>query len=176
MKDQLPAGLTFVSATGTDWNCSVDGSKLVTCDKASGTGDGRNVSLGNIRIDASVTGSGQATNTASIAPTSALPDGNPDNDTASDRGPIIQNPQFDIKALKTGPTNMLPGAIGTFEISTRNNNSGTLSTVSYFGTISMTDTLPAGFTFVRYGERWKIFNLSSPIGGTPATGAATPIK
>jgi len=32
-----------------------------------------------------------------------------------------------------------------------------------------------GFTFVRYGERWKIFNLSSPIGGTPATGAATPI-
>jgi uncharacterized repeat protein (TIGR01451 family)/fimbrial isopeptide formation D2 family protein len=79
--DNLPAGLGFVSATGTDWTCSAVAS-LVTC--TSSATFQPNSSLPEITLTVSVGAAAMpsVTNTASVG--STIPDLNPSNDSASD--------------------------------------------------------------------------------------------
>ncbi len=79
--DNLPAGLAFVSASGTNWTCGATGN-LVTC--TSTTTLAPNSSLPDINLTVSVGAAAMpsVTNTASVA--SPIPDLNPSNNSASD--------------------------------------------------------------------------------------------
>ena len=79
--DNLPAGLGFVGANGTNWTCSATGS-LMTC--TSTTTFQPNSSLPDINLTVSVGAAAipSVTNTASVA--STIPDLNPGNNSASD--------------------------------------------------------------------------------------------
>ncbi len=83
VNDTLPAGLAYVSATGTGWSCGANG-QTVTCTHPNATGLASGLYLPDITLTVSV---GQAaapsvTNTATVAIVST--DQNPANNTASD--------------------------------------------------------------------------------------------
>jgi uncharacterized repeat protein (TIGR01451 family) len=68
VKDQLPANLTFVSATGTNWTCS-NASQLVTCNFAGATLAAGGTSTIAVTVNAPLAAGGAAdTNYASIDP------------------------------------------------------------------------------------------------------------
>ncbi len=69
VKDQLPANLTFVSATGTNWICS-NASSLITCAFAGGTIASGGTSTIAVTVTAAAAAAGASdTNYASIDPT-----------------------------------------------------------------------------------------------------------
>jgi uncharacterized repeat protein (TIGR01451 family) len=79
--DNLPAGLGFVSATGTNWTCSAT-ANLVTC--TNNTTLAPNSSLPEITLTVTVGAAAMpsVTNTATVS--SDVPDLNPSNNSASD--------------------------------------------------------------------------------------------
>ncbi len=122
------------------WNCSVVGQE-VTCTKASGTGAGVNVSLGNIEIPVEIISDGVGvTNTVTIS--SAAP-ADPDlsNNTASDSPITIDFPATDFSITKSGPSPALVVQNVPFDytITARNNGPG-----DFVGDLIVTDNLPSG--------------------------------
>ena len=75
----LPAGLSYVSASGTGWSCSSSG-KVVTCSRAGSVAVG--ATLPALTLTVMVDSSGTQTNTASVA--GQLFDNNSANNSASD--------------------------------------------------------------------------------------------
>jgi uncharacterized repeat protein (TIGR01451 family) len=71
VKDQLPAGLTFVSATGTNWTCA-NASGLLTCNFAGGSiaPSGGTSTISVVVTPIATVGNTSVTNSASIDPTS----------------------------------------------------------------------------------------------------------
>lgn len=140
--DTIPANYGIVSVTpavGSGWTCTVT-LQVVQCTRASGAGPGANVSLGSIDIATTALSVGTPTNTASI--TSAGPvDPVPGNNTASDGGATIAQPTADLRANKSGPSPALAVVGNSYDwrISTTN-----LGNRPFVGTVTMTDTLPAG--------------------------------
>jgi uncharacterized repeat protein (TIGR01451 family) len=68
--DRLPAGLTFVSATGTDWTCSADG-QVVTCTRsatAAPLASGAAASPITLTVQVAAGASGTLTSVAYVAP------------------------------------------------------------------------------------------------------------
>ena len=86
MTDNLPAGLGFVSAIGTDWTCSAN-VNLVTCTYSENVLP--NSSLPEITLTVSVDAAAMpsVTNTAIVS--SATPDLNPGNNSASDSTNVV---------------------------------------------------------------------------------------
>jgi len=149
--DTVPTGTTFVSvASSGGLNCS--GSGPVTCTNASFVaGAIASITL-TIHIPSSMTGS--ITNTASV--TSTTSDPNPANNTSSFTAPI--NVAADLSIAKTGPSAPIAGNNLTYTLT------GTNIGPSDAQTVSVSDTLPAGTTFV---------SLAIPSGWictTPAVG------
>ena len=65
MTDTLPAGVTFVSASGTGWTCTNTGNVSVTCTRAS-LATGATAPMITVMVTAP-TQAGSLTNTASVA-------------------------------------------------------------------------------------------------------------
>ena len=83
VKDQLPAGLTYVSASGTNWSCAAAG-QAITCTRASGAGTlAANASADAItvvaKVDAGVAIGTSLVNYAQVAPAGneTVPESNP---------------------------------------------------------------------------------------------------
>ena len=76
--DTLPAGMSYVSASGTNWTCSSSG-QVVTCTYRASMAPNTNASP--LVLTASVTQAGSLTNTAQVSGTT---DNNASNNTASD--------------------------------------------------------------------------------------------
>jgi hypothetical protein len=75
VKDQLPDGLTFVSANGDGWSCAADARNLVTCSKTIASG-----STELIGVEVEVTGAAndkEVTNYASVGPEGRAPQPGP---------------------------------------------------------------------------------------------------
>ena len=156
--DTLPAAIT--SAT---WTCAATAGS--SCGAASGVGNiASTVSLlagGTATytlvatISPSVTGS--LVNTATVGVPVGVTDPNPGNNSATDTDTLT--PSADLSVVKTGPATLVPGQNASWTLTATNGGPSTAVTVA------LSDTLPAGTTFV---------SLASPGGWaciTPAVGA-----
>ena len=134
--DTLPAGVTFVSAAGTGWACSNTGNVSVTCTRP-GVAAGTTAPPISVVVTAPVA-NGTLTNVADVS--SATPDPDPTNDSASLSTDV--GPAADVSITKTGPATAAPGSTLTYSLTVSNAGPSDATAVS------VTDTLPAGVTFV----------------------------
>jgi len=163
ISDTLPSNYTVgtVASLQNGWACSVAG-QTVTCTKAAGSGGGNAVSLGNIVIPATAASAGSGVvNTASI---SATGPSDPDlaNNTASDTAATIQTPTVELRANKSGPNPALAVTGQTFSWSISATN---LGNAGFVGTLTMTDSLPAGVTVASYALNGWSCTPAAPVAG-----------
>ncbi len=139
--DTLPANYQINSVTAPGWACSVAGQN-VACNRATGAGAGADVSLGSVVVETTIVSAGNPVNTATISSAGPV-DSDLSNNSASDGGATIAEPVVDLSAVKTGPNPALAvtGQPYTFNIATSN-----LGNTPFFGTLDMTDHVPAGMT------------------------------
>jgi uncharacterized repeat protein (TIGR01451 family) len=134
--DTLPVGLTFVSASGAGWTCGA-ANQVITC-----TISGPMAPASNRTITLTVLPSvaGTLTNIASVSGTG---DNNAANNTASDSTLVNAAAQPDLEISKSHIGNFTNGATGSYSLTVTN-----IGTAGTTGTISVTDTMPTGMTYV----------------------------
>ena len=138
--DNLPAGLTFVSGTGTGWTCSNVGS-AISCHRASlAAGATAPTLVLTVHLVSSYLGS--LDNTAIVS--STTDDSDPTNN--SDNDPQTINTEADLaitKVLNSSP--MVAGSNETYHLTVTNNGP------SDARSLSVTDQLPTGLTYLASG-------------------------
>ncbi len=143
--DTLPAGLTFVSGTGTSWNACTAAGQVVTCT--------RNVALAasassaiTLTVNVAANAPASVTNTVAVSGGGEIITNN-----NSDSDPTTINGLPDLTVAKSHTGNFTQGQNGaTYTITVTNSGTGATS-----GTVTVTDTLPAGLTYVsNTGTGW----------------------
>ncbi len=137
VSDTLPAGLTYVSATGTGWTCS-HASGTVTCTRAGPVTSGTTLPAITLTVAVGAAAAPSVTNTATVASSTTLDPDATDNSSSVTSGVTVPT---DLTIAKTHSGNFTQGQSGTYSI-TVTNSGGTASS----GTVTVTDTLPAGLT------------------------------
>lgn len=142
--DTLPAGLTFVSATGADWTCGAVGQD-VTCTLAGGLGNGASAADITLTVAVSIAASPSVTNTATVSGVNF--DNVFANDSDSDTVAVITAPSISFQKTSstlTDPFNgtinakAIPGAVVEYTLAASNSGSGAADN----GTIVISDTVP----------------------------------
>jgi uncharacterized repeat protein (TIGR01451 family) len=146
--DTLPAGLSFVSASGGDWTVNANGPEVTaTTGVAIAAGDSSSfsitVSVGPAAVPA-------VTNTAVASMTG---DANPTNDRALVVTPVGGVHDLSLDKRHTG--DFVVGGTHVYEFEIR--NVGTSATT---GAITVRDTLPAGLAFITGGPPGWIFSFA----------------
>jgi uncharacterized repeat protein (TIGR01451 family) len=143
--DQLPAGLSFVSGTGTGWSCTALGQD-VTCTRSAAVGPSATTSITlTVSVDAGAPAS--VNNSASVA---TAGDSDPSNDTATDSAIPIGGPA-DLALQMNHPGAFVVGHAGTYTITAIN-----VGAAPTTGTITVTDVLPTGLNFTSgSGSGWS---------------------
>jgi uncharacterized repeat protein (TIGR01451 family) len=136
--DTLPTGLTFVTGTGSGWSCAAVG-QVVTCTQPAGVPSGASIPI-TLTVDVLAGAAPSVTNRAHI---SSPGDVNTSNNSASVTTPVTTPGGVDLTITKTHTGNFTVGTNGVYTL--RVTNSGT---VAFSGTFTISDTLPAGLTFV----------------------------
>lgn len=157
--------LGFANTNG--WTCPAPAGQVVTCTRADGGGaDGAyNHEIGRVDISVRAIASGSnLPNNASISTsTPSVSSGN------ASLNITVQDPVFDLQALKSGPTQPLrvvDGEAFAYTLRVRNN-----SNVGFVGELTMTDTLPAGLRVDSYTlNGWSCSSTDDPL---PVAGPAT---
>ncbi|MEO6821320.1 MAG: DUF11 domain-containing protein, partial [Candidatus Nanopelagicales bacterium] len=145
--DTLPAGVSFVSAVGSDWSCSNNGNGSVTCTRAV-LAAGATAPTITVVVSAPAQAT-SLTNTASVS--STTPDPVPANNTSSVT--TIVGASADLSITKSGPASVLPGSGAAYQLVVRNAGPSTASSVT------VTDSLASGTTFVSAtGPGWTCMN------------------
>ncbi|MGR6797052.1 SdrD B-like domain-containing protein [Sphaerotilus sulfidivorans] len=148
--DTLSPSSTYVSASGSGWSCS-HSAGVVTCSRSGPHVAG--AAIPSVTLVATVNASGGTiTNTATVAPASggtADPDNS--NNTAIANSTVL--PGADVRIAQKIVTSTVPAIAGqnaTFQIQPRNSGPSAGSNVV------VTDTLPAGWTYVSgTGTNWS---------------------
>jgi uncharacterized repeat protein (TIGR01451 family) len=135
--DTLPAGLTFVSASG-DATCSAVGQDITCTGGGIGVGDPDQVTTVTVAVDAAATGS--FNNSATVTPDPSVTDPTPGNNTDSDT--VNVTPNADLAIVKTHTGDLTAGDNEDYTIQVTNN--GPTDVASF----TVTDTLDANLTFV----------------------------
>lgn len=167
IKDQLPTGAIYVSATGSGWNCSASGTpSLITCN-FSGTiavGGSSTITV-NAKADGSVT---PIVNRASVDPTGGPLPPDPSTCTTGDvSAGVCGSASTDVTAavpdLIVSKSAPFPGLTAsgnsTYELIVENQG-GTAATTAY-----LYDALPADLAFVSYAStsgNWTCTPSGSP--------------
>ena len=164
--DTLPAGLTATAISGTGWTCTLAG---LTCSRADVLLTGAAYPVITVTVNVSATAAGTLVNTAAVA---GGGEKNTTNDTASDPTPVNGLPDLTITKSHTGT--FTAGQTGATYTVTASN----IGTAPTNGTVTVTDTLPAGLTATAIsGTGWTcaLASLSCTRADILATGAAYPI-
>jgi uncharacterized repeat protein (TIGR01451 family) len=143
LSDVLPAGTTFVSESQTSgpiFTCTTG--PTVTCTIAS-FASGATASFNiTVALGGSITNGTTVTNTATIA--SATPDPNLGNNTAS--APTLVSANADLSVTKSGPTTTPSNTTIVYTVTAA--NAGPANALN----VSLTETVPAGMTFVSVNQ------------------------
>lgn len=165
MTDPLPPGITFTSLaqSGPVFACSTPpaGSNgTVSCSIATlAVGATTNFTIVG-SVPGSATGGTTFANTATVTTTSA--DSNSANNSQTSTATV--NSLADLSVTKTAPGTAAPGSDVSFSIQVMNNGPDAAATVS------LTDPLPAGMTFVSETQNsGPAFSCSNPSVGTNGT-------
>jgi len=155
--DTLPAGTTFVSATGTGWTCTQAGA-IVTCTRpALAVGTAPPIAI----VVTAPAAAGTITDTASVAATTLDPA--PANNTATATTTVGLTADLAVAIVGT-PDPIAPGGAETYTVTVTNNGPSTATSVT------VTDTLPAGATFVSAaGAGWLCTQAAGVVTCTLAT-------
>ncbi len=161
LSDTVPTGTTFVSlAAPVGWSCTtpvVGGTGTVSCSSASlAAGSSHDFTL-TVEADVSLAAGTVLSNTATVS--SATTDGNLGNESDTETTAVISAADLSVTMSDT-PDPVQAGTNLTYTVTLTNNGQSAAANVN------LSDTLPAGTTFV---------SLSSPGGWsctTPAVGAA----
>ncbi len=149
--DTLPAGLGFVSASGTGWTCGT-AAQVVSCSHPAPLAAG---ATSSITLVTSV-GGAALPNVINRAHVSTAGDADPANDAGAD--PTTVSPAIDLAITKTPVGVFRVGGNGVYTMQIT--NVGAAATI---GDITVTDTLPAGLTFVSgVGTGWAC-SVAGPV-------------
>ncbi|MCC6317393.1 MAG: DUF11 domain-containing protein, partial [Gemmatimonadaceae bacterium] len=135
--DTVPAGLTITGASGSGWTCTVTG-RVVTCTHPGPLAGGASLPPITVNVIPTASAMPSVTNTARVTTPG---DGNGTNDGDTVTTPVSGQP--DLALDKQGPDSLTVGGTAPWTLTVR--NTGTTATT---GPIIVTDTLPAGLTFV----------------------------
>ncbi len=151
VRDTLPAGLTFVSGTGTGWTVGNAG-QVVTATNAGPIAAGDSASF-TLTVAVGATAVPSVTNNATV---SGGGDVTPSNNRDSDPTAVAGGPDVSVDKRHTAAFGA--GQPGTWTIVTT--NVGNLPTT---GAITVRDTLPTGVTYTNAtGAGWS-FAYSAPV-------------
>jgi uncharacterized repeat protein (TIGR01451 family) len=139
--DELPVGMDLTSFTGDGWNCTANAS-LINCTHAGNVEPGDQLPVLTLKVSSTAASSGEVTNVAAV---SSDDDFNVDNDVASDPT-VVRLPRPDLAISKSHEGNFQAARQGTYTIEVAN-----VSTERADGPTTVTDTLPAGMTYVSGG-------------------------
>lgn len=138
--DVLPAGLSFVSASGTGWSCGASAA-TITCTYAGVLAPSSSAPDITVRVDVAQAALPQVINTAAVATPGDI---NPTNDRDTETTPVVAEPFVDLAIDKAdGGVTFKVGQNGSYTL--RVTNVGTAPTT---GPVTITDTLPTGLGFV----------------------------
>ena len=171
--DPLPVGLTFVSATGTGWACSASG-QLVTCSRSAVIAPGTPTTptaAPAITLTVAV-GADAAPSVVNVANVAGGGEPLPQDNSAASQTTVVID--FDLTVSKTGPASFTLGINGAYTLTVSNIGAKVTS-----GIITVTDTLPAGLTFVSgTGTGWnactavgQVVTCTRPAANTLAAGS-----
>lgn len=137
--DTIPAGMSYVSASGSGWDCSADGSD-VTCTRSASLAAGASAPDITLRVKvAPDAGPATLTNHASVS--GPAPDPNPDNNTDSDVVTVVDRANVRI-AKSADPTTVDAGSRVTWTLAVTNDGPSDADNVQ------VSDTLPPGLEYV----------------------------
>ena len=130
--DTLPAGLIATGMSGTGWSCTLGSLSCTRSDALAASGSYPAITL---TVNVGSNAAASVTNTATV---SGGGESNTANDSASDVTTVTQLP--DLTIAKTHSGNFTQGQTGaTYSVTVSNSGTGATS-----GTVTVTDTLPAG--------------------------------
>lgn len=164
--DTLPAGLTFISATGGGWNCSASG-QLVTCTRNSNLADNFNTAPITLTVAVSAPAFPSVTNTATVSGTNF--DNISWNNSNSDTASIAAVPNISLQKTsqvisdETNLTNnpkRIPGSIVEYTITATNSGISAADN----NTIVVNDAIPANTEYV---VNSLIYDDGTPSSGMP---------
>jgi uncharacterized repeat protein (TIGR01451 family) len=156
--DTLPTGLGFISGVGSGWSCSAVG-QVVSCTNA---GPLAASASSTITLTVSVNIAGNLTNTVTVT---TAGDTNAANDTATDPTTINASAEPDLSISKSHSGNFTLGLNGTYTLTVTN-----VGAASTTGTITVTDTLPVGLTYVSAsGTGWTCSPVNQTVTCTNAS-------
>jgi uncharacterized repeat protein (TIGR01451 family)/LPXTG-motif cell wall-anchored protein len=173
--DTLPAGLTYVNATGTNWSCNATGQDI-TCTTDADLAPGADAAPITVTVG-TVVGTGDPDpvvldNTATVSTTPGQ-DPNPANNSSTASVTVAAN--ADLSITKTHPVD--PVNVGEqipFTITVHNDGPSPA-----LGPITIKDTLPAGMSFVSASAEWTCNTSGQTVTCTNpdnlASGADAPV-
>jgi uncharacterized repeat protein (TIGR01451 family) len=137
--DMLASQFSYVSAAATGWTCGASG-QAVTCTNPGPIGAGTSAATIPLTVAVSSSASGGISNTATVATTG---DTNSANNSSTDSVTVVAPASPDLAIVKSHVGNFTAGNNGTFTLAVSNVGTGATT-----GTITVTDTLAAQFTYV----------------------------
>jgi uncharacterized repeat protein (TIGR01451 family) len=164
--DTLPTGLTATAISGNGWTCTL---ATRTCTRSDVLAAGSSYPVITVTVNVAANAAASLTNSAAVSGGGEV---TTTNNTATD--PTTIDKVADLTITKTHVGNFTQGQTGaTYTLTAK--NSGTLATV---GTVSVTDTLPAGLTATAIsGNGWTctLATLTCTRSDALAIGASYPV-
>ena len=174
MTDVVPAQFTINNSSPfsqNGWNCSVSG-QTVSCTRTGSGFAGVNQALGIVNISVTAnTAVASVSNSVTISPPTGVTDPTPGNNTSTLTFQVRPyEADFSSTKTRTVPNTVAQNVPFNFTLAARNNGPATFT-----GTITLTDTLPAGFTINSYGTAsgFSAANCTPVAASLPASGPVT---